>query len=61
MEIVGAVINVQSDMCYIQNMETVGAVINIQSDMCVYTEYGDGRSGYLYTVGYVYIYRIWRR
>ena len=45
METVGAVINIQSDMCYIQNMETVGAVINIQSDMCVYTEYGDGRSG----------------
>jgi len=35
METVGEVINIQSDMCYIQNMETVGVVINIQSDMCV--------------------------
>jgi len=46
METVGAVINVQSDVCvYIQYMETVGAVINIQSDMSVYIEFGDGWSG----------------
>ena len=46
METVGAVINIQSDLCvYKQNLETVEAVMNIQSDMCVYTEYGDCRSG----------------
>ena len=44
METVGAVINIQSDMCVYTEYGTVGAVINIQSDMCVYTEYGDGRS-----------------